>query len=290
MMSYFRESDIRKIIKEALKEDSATADITTRAIIPADKIVRGVLLAKEPCVVCGLYLAQAAFRLRDRHIKFKPEVKEGKKIKRGGVIASVSGRARGILTAERVALNFISLLSGIATKTRSYVDAVKPCKVKIMDTRKTLPGLRLLEKYAVRIGGGYNHRMSLDEMFLIKDNHLKVIGNRLWVIALKKLRNKISPKIKIEVEVKTLKEFKEALKIRPDIIMLDNMITKDIKKAVLFRNSLTPNTYHLTPKLEASGGISLKNVKQVAACGIEMISIGGLTHSVKSIDISLELL
>ncbi|MDP3732249.1 MAG: nicotinate-nucleotide diphosphorylase (carboxylating), partial [Candidatus Omnitrophota bacterium] len=152
------------------------------------------------------------------------------------------------------------------------------------------PGLRVLEKYAVRIGGGYNHRMRLDETVLIKDNHIKVIGDRLWVIGFKRIKNKIQQKTKIEVEVKTLKEFRKALKIKPDIIMLDNMSISDIERAVKIRNNLSPITYHLSPKLEASGGISLEIVKKIASCGIDMISIGALTHSVKAIDISLEIL
>ena len=171
------------------------------------------------------------------------------------------------------------MLSGIATKTREFVKQIDKYKVKVTDTRKTLPGLRELQKYAVRIGGGYNHRMSLDEMVLVKDNHFKVIGDELWVMGLKEIKNKISPKIKMEVEVKTLEEFKKVLKIEPSIIMLDNMNIKNIKKAVKIRNNLSPKTYHLSPKLEASGGITLKNVRKFSSTGVYMISVGAITHS-----------
>jgi nicotinate-nucleotide pyrophosphorylase (carboxylating) len=218
---------------------------------------------------------------QDKNIKFKPMVEEGAFVKKGKIIAHIYGKTRSILTAERVALNFLSFLSGISTETRKFVDAVRPYKVKIMDTRKTIPGLRLLEKYAVRMGGAFNHRMRLDEMLLIKDNHLKVIKNYK---ALKGLLRK-AKKYKVELEVKNLKEFKEALKLQPDIIMLDNMSIKNIRKAVQIRNKLA----HKAPKIEASGGIMLKNVKRIASCKVDMISIGALTHSVNSVDISLEI-
>jgi len=288
-MNYYKGS-ISDIIKRALREDIGKGDITTAAIIPEDKYVKAALKAEENCVICGLDTARKVFTTQDKNIEFKPHILDGQKIKKGKIIAHILGRAQGILTAERVALNFLSLLSGVATKTRAYADKVKPYGVKILDTRKTIPGLRELEKYAVRIGGGFNHRLNLDEMILIKDNHLKVIGDRLWVMGLKEIKNKITPKIKIEVEVKTLKEFKKALKINPDIIMLDNMSIRDIKRAVQIRNHLSPITYHLSPKLEASGGITLKNVRAVASTGVDMISIGALTHSINSVDISLEIL
>jgi nicotinate-nucleotide pyrophosphorylase (carboxylating) len=182
-----------------------------------------------------------------------------------------------------VALNFLSLFSGIATKTRAYVNKVKPYKVKIMDTRKTIPGLRALEKYAVRIGGGYNHRFKLDEMLLIKDNHLKVTKGYSRL-------PKVTKGYKFEIEVKNLKEFKEALKLSPDIIMLDNMKAEGIKKAVNIRNHLCLKSSHPKPQLEASGGINLGNVRKIAACGVEMISVGELTYSPASVDISLEIL
>jgi nicotinate-nucleotide pyrophosphorylase (carboxylating) len=286
-MNYrIEELKIKNIVINALREDIGTKDATTEAVIPKNKLVRAALIAKEDGVVCGLQVAAYVFKLKDKEIKFKPNVKEGARIKRGKVMAWVSGRAQGILTAERVALNFISLLCGIATKTRKYVELVRSYKVKIMDTRKTIPGLRLLEKYAVRMGGGYNHRMKLDEMVLVKDNHLKVMGGY------KRLKEsaRFNRAYQVELEVKNLTEFKQALRLNPDIIMLDNMSIKDIRKAVRIRNNSSLHPHPLTPKLEASGGVNLANIKQVAACGVDMISLGDLTHSVKSIDISLEVL
>ncbi|MFZ2603302.1 MAG: carboxylating nicotinate-nucleotide diphosphorylase [Candidatus Omnitrophota bacterium] len=275
-MSSVNELKIKDIVAYALKEDIGSKDITTQGLIPADKFVKAQILVKEDCIVCGLRIASLAFKIIDKDIKFKILAKDGDFVKKGRVIAQVCGRARNILIAERVALNFLCLLCGISTKVKSFVNTVKPRKVKIMDTRKTIPCIRALEKYAVRIGGGFNHRMSLSDMILVKDNHLRIIGG------IGKLKQ-LSHKHKIEIEVENLKDFLYALKLKPDIIMLDNMNIKDIRKAVLIRNSLTP-------KLEASGGIHLQNVKQFAATGVDMISIGALTHSVKSIDISLEVL
>jgi len=231
-----------------------------------------------------LGIAKEVFKTQDKNIKFKAQVLEGQKIKKGKIIARIFAKAQSILIAERVALNFLNLLSGIATKTRAYVDKVKPYKVKILDTRKTIPGLRELEKYAVRIGGGFNHRLRLDEMILIKDNHLKVTKGYQRLL-------KVTKGYLVEIEVKNLREFKEAIKAKPDIIMLDNMNPKNIRQAVKIRNSQlpTPNS-KLPTKLEASGRINLKNVKNIAATGVDMISIGELTHSVNSADISLEIL
>jgi len=267
------------IIHSALKEDIGMGDITTKLIIPWDKIVRAVILAQEDCLVCGLNIAGLVFKAMDKNIKFKAMLKDGQKAKRGKILARLQGRAQPIITAERVALNFLSLLSGIATATNAYVKAVRPYKVKIMDTRKTIPGLRSLQKYAVRTGGGLNHRMRLDGMVMVKDNHLKVTKGY------ERLR-KVTKGCKVELEVKNLKELKEALKLKPDIIMLDNMKVNDIKKAIALMSRA--KNKGVRTKLEASGGITLKNVRSVAATGVDMISIGALTHSLKSADISLE--
>lgn len=282
-INVFWRSHLQQVVRAALGEDIGERDITTEAIIPKHKLVKAILVAKEKGVVCGINIAGLVFKLRDKSVKFRPLVKDGEKIRKGKVLAEVLGGAQSILSAERVALNFLSLLSGVATKTRMFVHKVKPHKVKIMDTRKTLPGLRELEKYAVRIGGAYNHRMRLDEMLLIKDNHLKVAKGcqRLPEVA---------RGYKIEIEVKNLKEFREALKLKPDVIMLDNMNIDAMKKAVKIRNSSQPLNPHPSPKIEASGGTTLKNIKRVASCGIDMISVGALTHSVDSLDISLEIL
>ncbi|KPK98428.1 MAG: hypothetical protein AMJ95_04120 [Omnitrophica WOR_2 bacterium SM23_72] len=275
---------MKVILKEALKEDIGKKDITTQALI-SKRNIRAALVAKQPCVVCGLNLAGMVFKLMDKRIIFKPRVSDGQKVNDGEVLAFIQGQAQEILSAERVALNFLSLLCGVATRTRQFVEAAKPYKVRIMDTRKTIPGLRILQKYAVRIGGGYNHRFKLDELILVKDNHLKIIGGtqRLkekW----KNLKRKGKP---IEIEVNHLDEFQDVLDLKPDIIMLDNMTVSDIKKAVLLRNKQYSRRH---PLLEVSGNISLRNIKKIASTGVDTISIGSLTHSFDSVDISLEIL
>jgi nicotinate-nucleotide pyrophosphorylase (carboxylating) len=289
----YKNSQFETLIKNALAEDIGRRDITTEAIIPKNKFIKARMIAKEEFVLCGLNIAGLVFKTLDKNMHFKPKAKDGQKINKGRILADILGQARSILSAERTALNFVSLLSGIATKTKEFTDAVKPYKaspirksakrrrgfsdgVKIMDTRKTIPGLRILEKYAVKIGGGYNHRMKLDEMILVKDNHIKVARGYQSLPEL--ARGYI-----VELEVKNLKELREALKLTPDIIMLDNMSLKEMRRAVKIRGQLPV-------KLEASGGITLENVKKIASTGIDSISVGELTHSVDSVDISLEIL
>lgn len=283
--------DYHKLINNALKEDIGGKDITSRILIPSGRMTRAVLLAKESGVVCGLEVFSNVLKKVDKRINIVLKSKDGKKAKKGDILAQLEGPSSGILTGERLALNFLSLLSGIATQTAEFVNKVRPYKVKIMDTRKTIPGLRSLQKYAVRCGGGFNHRMSLDEMVLIKDNHIAIAKSRgpdqkslreLIEIARKKTKGKK----KIEIEVKNLSEFKEALGGRPDIIMLDNMKIPDIKKAVKIARRLQPAAGRIL--LEASGGITIKNAGRIAACGVDMISLGCLTHTIKSMDISLE--
>jgi nicotinate-nucleotide pyrophosphorylase (carboxylating) len=251
--------------------------VTSELFIPRGKAVKAVLIAKEPCTVCGLEIAGMVLKAQDRAIRFKPLVKDGAWVQKGRVIARISGRARSILTAERVTLNFLSLLSGVATKTRAYVEAVKPHKARVMDTRKTIPGLRILQKYAVQIGGGTNHRMGLDEMIMLKDNHLCLVD-------LKQSAKPARVFSGAEIEAESLAELRQALTLKPAIIMLDNMSIKEMKTAVSLRNRLEPGV-----KLEASGGITLSNIKQIAATGVDMISVGSLTHTVDSADISLEI-
>lgn len=286
------ERSLEYTIRQALCEDAGKRDITTDLVIPRGKVAEAVLLAGEDFIVCGTAIAAKVFKTRDQKIGFKPFVKDGWRVRRGAIIAKIKGRVASILGAERVALNFLSLLSGIATKTRGYVDAVRPYKVKILDTRKTIPGLRALEKYAVRVGGGHNHRMSLDEMVLIKDNHLAASCLPFRQAPCVKeiieaVKNKKPENVKIEIEVKNLKEFKDAIRAKPDIIMLDNMKPSDIKKAVMIKRH-TPYAVRHT-LIEASGGITLRNIKKIAACGPDFISVGALTHSVDSVDISLEI-
>lgn len=282
-MNCVDELGVREVVINALKEDIGAGDITTDSLIPADKLIKACILAKEESVVCGLNIAKMSFKLRDKNIKFESLTRDGAFVKKDQKIAFISGKARGILAAERVALNFLAHLSGVSTQTRIFVNAARPYRVKILDTRKTTPGLRALEKYAVRIGGGFNHRFSLSEMVLIKDNHLNIIGG------VGKL-DLLDRRYRVEIEVKNLKELKQALTLEPDIIMLDNMSLSDMHKAVNIRNSYSLNPRNPAPKLEASGGITLKNIKEVSACGLDMISIGSLTHSVRAIDLSLEVI
>jgi len=285
-------------VKEALREDIGKKDITSELIIPKGKKVSATIITRQTCVVCGLDIAREAFKARDKMIKFTPLAQDGRLLKNGGVLARIQGKAGSILAAERVALNYLSLLSGIATETYTFLKAARPYKVKILDTRKTIPGLRQLQKYAVRIGGGYNHRMSLSDMVLIKDNHIKITKSAHRQITgiinlVKEARRKAGKKIKIEIEVRNLREFREALKAAPDIIMLDNMKVSDIKRVVKIRRLMTkgyPLSATRYPLLEASGGITLKSINKIASTGIDMISVGALTHSVKSIDMSLEIL
>jgi nicotinate-nucleotide pyrophosphorylase (carboxylating) len=271
------------LIRHSLFEDIGKGDITTQLTIPRNKEVKAILTAKEDFLLCGMGVIERVFAIVDKEITFTANTHDGHRVKKGKVLAKISGKAHSILSAERVGLNILSLLSGIATKTREYVTIIEPHKTKITDTRKTLPGLRALQKYAVRVGGGFNHRMGLDEMILIKDNHLQVMAgyNQL---------PKVPKGYKIEIEVQNLEEFKHALRFKPDVIMLDNMDLADIKKAVDVRNNTLFNSHHPRTKLEVSGGMNLDNVKQIAAAGVDIISIGDLTHSVHSVDISMDII
>lgn len=271
------------IIRRALIEDIGKGDITTQLTIPKDKMIKARVVAKEGCIICGMKVAQRVFQISDKDIKFETLVKDGQAVKKGKALANLQGLASSILTAERVALNLASMLSGIATKTREFVKQIEPYKVKITDTRKTIPGLRELQKYAVRIGGGHNHRMGLDEMVLIKDNHIKVTDGYTKLPSVPK-------GFKIEIETQNMEEFKHALRFKPDVIMLDNMGIKEIKEAVRVRNKTEFTSHHPPTKIEASGGIDIKNVRKIAAAGVDMISIGELTHSFASADLSLEIL
>ncbi len=285
------------IVKTALKEDIGRGDITTNLLFPKDRQIKAVIVAEEKGIVAGLDVAALVFKSLDRRIVFKRLLNDGEEVARGKSLAYVRGSGKGILAAERTALNFLGRLSGIATQTNNFIKKIAPYDVKIMDTRKTTPNLRYLEKYAVRVGGGYNHRLGLYDQVLIKDNHFKAQSSKLKVKSLIELAKKRKPKgMKIEIEVKNLNEFKQALEMEPDIIMLDNMEIKDIKKAVKLRNQLDPSlkrnkkVYPLgLPKIEVSGNVCLENVRQIAATGVDRISVGSLTHSAKSLDIALEI-
>ena len=277
-------NNIDQIIRHSLIEDIGKGDITTQLTIPEDKVARARIVIKDDGVVCGVDIVKRVFELVDKSITFTPKAKDGQKAKKGKVLAELSGNARSILHGERVALNFLGLLCGIATKTREYVDAVEPLKVKITDTRKTMPGLRELQKYAVRVGDGVNHRISLDEMILIKDSHIEIAEG------IDKLP-RVPKGFKIEIEVEDIAQFKHALQFKPDIIMLDNMETADMKQCVKLRNSVDfSKSHHPRTRLEASGNVTLKNVRAIAGTGVDIISIGELTHSVESADVSLEIM
>lgn len=281
---------IRAIVKEALEEDIGRCDITTIYTVPPHIQGKAVIIAKESGLLCGIKVVRAVFKELDKHIIFKSLKNDGEVFQKNEQIASISGRYFAILSAERVALNFLSLLSGIATLTRAFVNAVRGTSTKIMDTRKTTPNLRILEKYAVRLGGGHNHRKSLEEEILVKDNHLRA-GSfiRQGKINEGKIEELIkaakASSLRIEIEVEALHEFKSIIKYKPDVIMLDNFSIAHTRKAVEFRNSNFAGV-----KLEASGGISLKDVAAVAKSGVDFISVGSITHSPKAIDFSLEIL
>lgn len=277
---------VMRIIKAALKEDIGKGDITTYSLVPKLASTKACITANEECVICGINIAEWVLAGLDYSVRFKPQVSDGDAVSKGKEVAFIEGHARAILTAERTMLNFLAFLSGIATRTKKYVDKVEAYNVKILDTRKTFPLLRYLEKYAVSVGGGYNHRMNLGEMAMVKDNHMKVIGAQAHRCA--GLRNKIQKNVKIEVEAENLEQFEDALKQMPDIIMLDNMSTEDIKKAVRIRNESEKALRDTV--LEASGGITLDNVEDYAKTGVDTISIGAITDSVRSIDFSLNIL
>ena len=287
-MRWNRELD--ELINRALAEDIASGDITTSFCIDPVKVIEAEIIAKEDGVVCGLDAAKRVFKKVDKTLHFSAFSADGKIVKKNTKVAKIKGKARSILTGERVALNFLTYLSGIATYTYAFVKKTKRTKVKIMDTRKTHPALRFIEKYAVRAGKGVNHRMNLSEAVLIKDNHLRAsgiaAGKKLDEVSLRNLINNIRKSTKkiIEIEVETLQQLQTALKIRPDIIMLDNFSLNLIKKSVKLRNALAPRV-----KLEVSGRVSLANVGKIAKTGIDFISIGSITHSAKSLDFSLEI-
>ncbi len=266
------------LIEQALKEDVGPGDVTTRAVIPPGVRGKGAILVKAHGVICGLQVAAEVFRAVDERISFRPRVREGEPVQPGDVVAEVEGPLRGILTAERTALNFLARLSGIATLTARFVDAVAPYRAVILDTRKTTPGWRVLEKYAVRCGGGRNHRMGLYDMVLIKDNHIAACGSISE--AVRRVRA-AGVGVPVEVEVKNLDELREALKLGVDRILLDNFSVEDIAEAVKIAEGRVP--------LEASGGVTLDNVAAIAATGVDYISVGALTHSAPALDLSLEL-
>jgi nicotinate-nucleotide pyrophosphorylase (carboxylating) len=274
---------IDSFIKDALSEDIGSGDLTTDALIPKRHRSRAVIVAKEGCIIAGLPFAKRAFELVNPRVKFKVLRKEGSRVRKGTPFAGVSGDSRSILMAERVALNILQRLSGIATLTGKYVAAVRRYRARIVDTRKTAPGLRFFDKYAVRTGGGHNHRFGLYDGILIKDNHIAAAGGIGEAVRL--ARQNAGHKLKVEVETGNISEVRQALSAGADIIMLDNMSLNNMKKAVKLIRSKRPETI-----IEASGGIDIGNVRSVAATGVDLISVGALTHSAPAADISMSIL
>jgi nicotinate-nucleotide pyrophosphorylase (carboxylating) len=268
---------IDEIVKNALMEDIGTGDVTTLSTVAADKTIAGKFIAKESGVICGMPVVERVFALMDHSIALGVLCGDGESVEAGAVIAEISGRAQPILSGERVALNFLQRLSGIATRTRRCVDTVKTTKARITDTRKTTPGLRALEKYAVKTGGGSNHRLGLSDGVLLKDNHIRAAGG--IGAAVKAARKNIPHTLKIEVEVENEHMVREALDSGADIIMLDNMGIDEIASAVKLISGRA--------LVEASGNIGDKDLLTVARTGVDIISIGALTHTVRAMDISL---
>jgi len=264
-----------KQIEAFLKEDIGTGDVTTDAIVPEDHTSKADIIAKADGVIAGHIFARKVFQSLDRDISYEELKQDGERVARGDILAVIAGKSRAILTGERIALNLLQRLSGIATLTRSFVDAVEGTGVKILDTRKTSPGLREMEKYAVTMGGGHNHRFTLGEMALIKENHIAIAGSIQE--AVRRVRSQST--VPIEVEVKSMEELQEAMAARVDRIMVDNWDIKSIKHAVSLVNKKIP--------LEVSGNMTVEKAREIAQTGIDFISVGAITHSFTSLDMTL---
>jgi nicotinate-nucleotide pyrophosphorylase (carboxylating) len=270
--------NIDALIDSALKEDMPAGDITSENIVPSDSSSRSLIIAKEEGVLAGIFVAERVMKKIDRAVVFEIHIKDGEIMKKGDKIAALKGPSVSLLKGERTALNFLQRMSGIATATHKFVKALEGKTTKIMDTRKTTPGLRNLEKYAVSMGGGTNHRFSLSDMVMIKDNHIKIVGNISDAVRL--ARKKIKPGIKIEVETTDMEEAEEALNSGADIVMLDNMSLSEMREVMtLLKGKVL---------VEVSGNINLSRVVKIADLGVDFISVGALTHSYKSLDISME--
>jgi nicotinate-nucleotide pyrophosphorylase (carboxylating) len=273
---------LREQIRAWLAEDIGMGDITTETTIPIDSRSKAVIHVKEDGIIAGLDIAKLVFEIVDPNIEYQALVKDGDRITKGTVIAEAEGSTHSLLTGERLALNLMQRMSGIATKTRSFVDALEGLPTRLVDTRKTTPGHRLLEKYAVRIGGGANHRFGLYDAVMIKDNHIKGAGSIRD--AVERARARIPHTMKIEVETESMAQIEEALTSGADIIMFDNMGLEAMTEAVRFVKSQAPHVI-----TEASGGVRLETVRGIASTGVDVISVGGLTYSFHSLDISLDL-
>jgi len=269
-----------KLIRLALEEDIGPGDVTTEALIEPDRVARAVIVAKESLVLAGLQVAREVFATLDPAMSFETSFQDGDRAGSGDEILTTYGKLQALLTGERTALNFVQRLSGIATLTRQYVDRVAGSNVRLTDTRKTIPGWRRLEKYAVRIGGGHNHRFGLYDGILIKDNHIVACGGISEAVA--GVRNNRPHLLRIEVEVADINQVKEALENGVDIIMLDNMDLNDIDEAVRLVDGRA--------LVEVSGGVTLDTLPEIANTGVDIISIGALTHSARAVDISMRVL
>jgi len=274
--------EIRLAIEASLSEDVGTGDVTTLATVPANAQATASIAAREPMVVAGLVFAMEAFRMLAKDIDLVEQCSDGEKIPPGRSLLNIRGQARAILTAERVALNFLQRLSGVATLTRAFVDAVAGTKARILDTRKTTPGWRRFEKYAVACGGGQNHRMGLFDLVLIKDNHLMALRDEQpnAIDAAVKRARQGYPGLQVEVEADTLGQVEQALEAGADIILLDNMSADELRAAVKMVSGRA--------KLEASGGVNLNTVREIAETGVDYISVGAVTHSARAMDIGLD--
>jgi nicotinate-nucleotide pyrophosphorylase (carboxylating) len=270
--------DIPAQVARALAEDIGSGDVTA-ALVPAGNIARATLITRDPIILCGTAWVDETFRQLDPSIVVSWRARDGEELAAGSVLCEISGKARAILTGERCALNFLQTLSGTATTTHGYVQAVAGTGCKVLDTRKTIPGLRLAQKYAVRCGGGRNHRMGLHDMVLVKENHIIAAGSITAAIAAARTN---SPGVPVEIEVESLPEFREALSAKPDVIMLDEFSLPDMRTAVAERNAAASAV-----RIEASGGLTLASIRSVAQAGIDYISIGALTKHLNAIDLSL---
>jgi len=275
-------AEIRRAVRAALAEDLGGGDATTLATVPENLTACAVLRAREPLTVAGLGFAEAAFRGLSSAVSIKRRIRDGQRVKAGQVLLEVAGPARAVLSAERVALNFVQRLSGVATLTAQYVAAVKSTSAQILDTRKTTPGWRNFEKYAVACGGGRNHRFGLYDLVLIKDNHLAALRDakpNAVAVAVQRARRKF-PRLQVEVEADTLAQVRQAVEAGADIILLDNMTPGQLRRAVKLVAGRA--------QTEASGGVNLKTVRAIARTGVDFISVGALTHSARAVDIGLD--
>jgi nicotinate-nucleotide pyrophosphorylase (carboxylating) len=272
---------VREAAARAVGEDVGPMDVTSR-LIPADRTGTAILLTREPCVLAGLEVAEAVFREVDGRLKWKPLARDGGRLEAGQAVAEVQGSAPSVLSGERCALNFLQRLSGVATRTAEFVRAVDGTRAKILDTRKTTPGLRALEKYAVRCGGGVNHRMGLYDAVLLKENHLAFVPEKDLPALLQRAKQE-NPDLPVMVEADSVGLAKQLLALKPDRILLDNLKPEEIREVVQVRNRAGSQT-----PLEASGGVTLERAKALAEAGADFISVGSLTHSSKSIDFALD--